>query len=167
MGIILYTTVVHDGRVLMRGERGGGYLSFLQLGHVLLWYVAVVYLYVYLFVCGSICIACKHNADWTVSARTAKHGKDISYDKRIIPLHLKVMGQSSRHWLTNRFSNDSSELHFSLPAYQVMHKKTTSPTKKRTFKKINLLLWNSLMSRADNRGKSVTYHNTLCHKTIM
>ena len=57
------------------GGGGGGYLSFLQLGHVLLWYVAVVYLYVYLFVCGSICIVCKHNADWTVSARTAKHGK--------------------------------------------------------------------------------------------
>ena len=122
------------------GGGGGGYLSFLQLGHVLLWYVAVVYLYVYLFVCGSICIACKHNADWTVSARTAKHGKDISYDKRITPLHLKVMGQSSRQGLTNRFSNDSPELHFSLPAYQVMHKKTTSPTKKRTVKKINLLL---------------------------
>ena len=26
MGIILYTTVVHDGRVLMRGGGGGGLL---------------------------------------------------------------------------------------------------------------------------------------------
>ena len=76
------------------------------------------------------------------------------------------MGQSSRQGLTKRFSNDSPELHFSLPAYQVMHKKTTSPTKKRTVKKINLLLSYSLISRADNRGKSVTYHNALCHKTI-
>ena len=55
------------------------------------WYLILL---VYLFVWGSICIACKHNADWTVSARTAKHDKDISYDKRLTPLHLKVMGQS-------------------------------------------------------------------------
>ena len=142
-----------------------GYLSCLQLGHVLLWYVAVVYLYVYLFVCGSICIACKHNADWTVSARTAKHGKDISYDKRITPLHLKVMGQSSRQGLTNRFSNDSPELHFSLPAIKLCTRKPLARPRKELSRKLiyycKIVLW------ADNRGKSVTYHNTLCHKTLM
>ena len=143
MRIILYTTVVHDGRVLLRG---GGYLSFLQLGHVLLWYVAVVYLYVYLFVCGSICIAW----DWTVSARTAKHGKDISYEKRITPLHLKVMGQSSRQGLTNRFSNDSPELHFSLPAHQVMHKKSLAWPRKELSRKLiyycKIVLWAELIT---------------------
>ena len=41
---------------------------------------------------------CKHNTDWTVSARI-KLGTHTTYNKRTTPIHFKVRGQRSSHTL--------------------------------------------------------------------